>query len=163
MSSVALGQHVPFTYSGEAVVAEIAGKLFGIDTAVVKSIVELPSSDNRLLIEPYLGSYFYQNAKIPLLNLADFFLLSPSSALESSALEKVVVIVIQAEPPFAVLVSRVLGKFRSETSFPLPQEVFLYPHLYPLAVEFNRSHLLLIDVQHAFRYVAEYVQSTGNL
>ncbi len=158
MSSVALGQHVPFTYSGEAVVAEIAGKLFSIDTAVIKSIVELPSSDNRLLIEPYLGSYLYQNAKIPLLNLADFFLLSPSSALE-----KVVVIVIQAELPFAVLVSRVLGKFRSETSFPLPQEVFLYPHLYPLAVEFNRSHLLLIDIQHAFRYVAEYVQSTGNL
>ncbi|MFN3394883.1 MAG: chemotaxis protein CheW, partial [Candidatus Thermochlorobacter sp.] len=132
MSSVALGQHVPFTYSGEAVVVEIAGKLFGIDTAVVKSIVELASSDDRLLIEPYLGSYFYQNAKIPLLNFADFFLLSPSSALE-----KVVVIVIQAELSFAVLVSRVLGKFRSETSFPLPQEVFLYPHLYPLAVEFN--------------------------
>lgn len=158
MSSVASFQRAPFSYSGEAVVVEIGGRLFGIDTATIKSIAELSATDERLLIEPYLGSYFYQNAKISLLNLADFFSLPASSRPET-----VIVIVINAEVPFAVMVSRLLGKFRSESVFALPQEAFRYPHLYPLALEFNGSHLLLIDMQNAFRCAAEYVQSLGNL
>jgi chemotaxis signal transduction protein len=145
------------SYSGEAVVVEIGGRLFGIDTQIIKSISELELADERLIIEPYFGSYSHQNTKIPLLNFADFFL------LPSSLPNTIFVIVTNTEPPFAVIVSRLLGKVRFEHVFDLPQEVFRYPYLYAFAVEFNGSHFLLINLQRAFQYMTEHVQALGYL
>ncbi len=150
-------QHSASTYSGEAAIVEIGGRLFGIDTAAIKSISEMALQDKRLIVEPYFGSYLYQGTKIPLLNLADFF------SLKSSLPEKIFVIVTSTEIPFAILVSSILGRFRSEQTFELPQEAFRYPQLYPFAFEFNGSHLLLIDVRRAFQCMTEYVQALGQL
>ncbi len=144
-------------YSGEVVIVEIGGRLFGIDTAVIKSISELALTDERLIVEPYFGSYLYQNTKIPLLNLADFF------SLNTALPETVFIVVVSAEAPFAILASRLLGKFRSEQTFALPQEAFRYPQLYPFAFEFNGSHLLLIDVHRALQYMTQHVQALGQL
>ncbi|MCS7013026.1 MAG: chemotaxis protein CheW [Chloroherpetonaceae bacterium] len=146
--------------SSEVVIAEIGNRFFGFETASIKSIVELPPDDPRLLIEPYLGSFSYQDGKIPLLQLADFFSL-PSPKRNG----KVYVLVMSYpdSPLFGVLVCKVLGKLRAQTICPLPQEAFQYAYLYKYAFEFNGSYLLLIDAYQALHYVTEYIHSLGNL
>lgn len=146
--------------SSEVVVVEIGNRYFGFETTPIKSIVELAPDDPRLLIEPHLGSFSYQNNKIPLLQLADFFSL-PTSLRRNTVF--VLVMAFPDAPLFGILVSNLLGKLRAHTICPLPQEAFQHAHFYKYAFEFHGSYLLLIDALRAFECVTDYIHSLGNL